>query len=107
MYQLAFYVPESHLEIVKKALFLAGAGKYQKYDSCCFQTKGMGQFRPLKNATPHLGKTGKVESVEEWKVELIISEHCIKGALEALLASHPYEEVAYHVIPINTIGDFS
>jgi hypothetical protein len=107
MFLLVFYVPESHLEIVKEALFLAGAGKYQKYDSCCFQTKGVGQFRPLKNAKPHLGQIGRVERLEEWKVELIISKSSIKAVLEALLASHPYEEVAYHVMPINTISDFS
>ena len=56
MYRINFYVPETHLEIVKDALFQAGAGKIGHYDHCCWQTKGTGQFRPLDSSSPHIGK---------------------------------------------------
>ncbi len=47
MYKICFYVPESHLEKVKEALFATGAGRIGDYDHCCWQTRGTGQFRPL------------------------------------------------------------
>jgi hypothetical protein len=68
MYSLVFYVPESHLESVKQAVFSAGAGSMGNYDSCCWQVKGQGQFRPTKGATPFLGQVYELESVEECSV---------------------------------------
>jgi hypothetical protein len=98
MYVLVFYVPESHLELVKQAVFLAGAGSMGDYDSCCWQVKGRGQFRPLKGATPFLGKINEVGCVEEYRVEMVLSEEVKASVLAALLLAHPYEEVAYHFI---------
>lgn len=54
-YKINFYVPESHLEIVKQALFDAGAGRQGDYDQACWQCLGQGQFRPLKGANPSIG----------------------------------------------------
>lgn len=48
MYKITFYVPESHLESVKTALFDQGAGKIGHYDCCAWQAEGIGQYRPLK-----------------------------------------------------------
>ena len=99
MYVLVFYVPESHLELVKQAVFLAGAGSMGDYDSCCWQVKGRGQFRPLKGATPFLGKINEMECVEEYRVEMVLREDIKANVQNALLSAHPYEEVAYHFIP--------
>lgn len=100
MYQIVFYVPESHLEPVKAALFEAGAGKIGAYDSCAWQTLGKGQFRPLEGSAPYLGQTGQVEFVAEYRVELVCDEPLLKGAIKAMLAAHPYEEPAYSVWPL-------
>ena len=97
MYKLAFFVPEDNLESVKQALFATGAGRIGNYDCCCWQIKGMGQFRPLPGSHPHLGQQGALERVEEWKVELVCEDHLIRDAVEALKRAHPYEEVAYDV----------
>ncbi|SUG40496.1 NIF3 1 [Pseudomonas aeruginosa] len=70
MYKLCFYVPESHLDVVKQAVFAAGGGRIGAYDSCCWQSLGQGQFRPLDGSQPYLGQVGQVEHVAEWKVEL-------------------------------------
>ena len=105
MFQLYFYVPESHLEITKKAIFEVGAGKYEKYDSCCFVTKGLGQFRPLDGSKPFLGQTNKYEQVEEFKVETLVQENDLPSVLVALKKSHPYEEVAFGFIEIYTSSD--
>lgn len=100
MYQLAFYVPESHLEAVKQALFAAGAGRIGNYDSCCWQVRGQGQFRPLAGSDPFLGEQGRVETVAEYRVELVCEDAVIKAAVQALRAAHPYEEPAYQVLQL-------
>lgn len=105
MYKLCFYVPASHLERVKNALFDQGAGRFNHYDRCCWQTLGEGQFRPLPDSRPFLGATGKLEKVAEYKVEMICSDRLIKTALETLLGIHPYEEPAYEIYKILTADD--
>ncbi len=98
MILFSFYVPDSHLEEVKRALFAAGAGKIGNYDQCCWQTKGRGQFRPLAGSDPTLGSKGKLEFVEEWKVELVLEESLLPAIVKALHESHPYETPAYHAL---------
>lgn len=98
MVKLNFYVPESHLEAVKQALFAKGAGKVGDYDSCCWQTKGTGQFRPLEGSNPYLGQQGEVEQAEEYKVEMVCEDGLINAVLDELRRAHPYEEPAYDVV---------
>lgn len=97
MYKLVVFVPESHLEKVKTALFTAGAGRLGNYDSCAWQTKGQGQFRPLAGSKPYLGQTDQVEQVTEYRVEMICEEDRIQAILAALREAHPYEEPAFDV----------
>ncbi len=103
MYKLVFFVPESHLELVKEAVFQKGAGRIGNYDSCCWQVKGVGQFRPLDGADPYIGGVGAVASVEEYRVELVCERDCIRAVVEALKAAHPYEEPAYDVCALAVI----
>jgi hypothetical protein len=102
MYQLCFYVPESHLESVKQAIFAAGAGRIGDYECCAWQVLGEGQFRPMAGSEPFVGRQGRLESVSEYRVEMICGDDLIDAALRALLASHPYEEPAYHYWLINS-----
>jgi len=102
MYQLCFYVPQSHLEKVKTALFKAGAGKIGNYDSCSWETEGMGQFRPLNGSTPFIGGKDRVEQVREFKVEMVCDDIYIKMVLKKLMEIHPYETPAYSVFAMDT-----
>lgn len=102
MYKLCFYVPESHLETVKRAAFEAGAGRIGDYDSCCWQVQGQGQFRPLEGSQPYLGQTGQVESVAEFRVEMVCTGARIRAAVDAMIAAHPYEEPAWDVVALVT-----
>lgn len=97
MYKLAFFVPASHVEVVKAAVFAAGGGRIGDYDHCAWQTLGQGQFRPLDGSQPFLGQTGQVEVVEEWKVELVVADDLIAQVVAALKQSHPYETPAFEV----------
>jgi hypothetical protein len=105
MYKLSFYVPESHLESVKNALFAKGAGHYKAYDQCCWQVRGEGQFRPLVNSQPYLGQDYQLEKVVEYKVEMICTDAVFKEVVQTLFSVHPYEEPAYEVYKILTIED--
>ena len=102
MFKLIFYVPASHLEQVKEALFETGAGRFKRYDRCCWQILGEGQFRPLPGSRPFLGKTDALKKIAEYKVEMICAEHLIKIVLQTLLNVHPYEEPAYEIYKILT-----
>lgn len=97
MYKLSFFVPDENLEQVKAAVFATGAGRIGNYDCCCWQVLGQGQFRPLEGSDPHIGQQGNVETVEEWKVELVCSDELIRQAVDAMKSAHPYEEPAYDV----------
>lgn len=81
-------------------MFLAGAGRIGNYDQCCWQTKGQGQFRPQADATPFLGSKGVVEYVDEYKVEMVCEDSLLVAVIEAMKASHPYEEPAYDIIQL-------
>lgn len=106
MLKLIYYVPESHLESTKQAIFSAGAGGIGNYEYCAWQVKGTGQFKPVKGADPYIGELGELEQVEEWRVETIVIEENAKTVAKALKASHPYEEPAFEFIQIIEI-DFN
>lgn len=100
MYKLCFFVPESHLEAVKEAVFAAGAGRIGDYDSCAWQVRGEGQFRPLAGSDPFLGSQGEVTRVDEFRVELVCDEQSIRPAIAALYRAHPYEEPAWDAVAL-------
>jgi hypothetical protein len=97
MYRINVYIPESHLEQVKMAMFNAGAGRIGNYDQCCWQVKGLGQFRPLTGSNAFIGKLGEVEVVDEFKVELVCESAVLSLVIVAMKQAHPYEEPAYDV----------
>lgn len=97
MYKLVFFVPDSHLEQVKIAVFAAGAGRIGDYDQCCWQVLGQGQFRPLANANPYIGLTDQLETLPEYRVEMVCSDDYIQQVVHALRSAHPYEEPAFDV----------
>lgn len=97
MFKICFFVPLSHLEVVKDALFQSGAGRIGNYEYCCWQTLGEGQFKALPGSQPHIGELNKIEKVEEYKVEMVCDSSRIESALLALRSSHPYEEPAFDI----------
>ncbi len=103
MYKIDFYVPVNEAEIVKSAMFSAGAGRIGNYEQCSFETLGTGQFRPLKGANPALGELNQLEKVSELKVEMICLAENILAVIEAMKKNHPYEVPAYQVMLLERI----
>jgi len=102
------YIPEQHFEFVRSALFSAGAGEIGNYDQCSYSSGGSGTFRGNESSSPFVGEKGILHTEPEIKLETIFSRHLTSRILKALAASHPYEEVAYDLIPLenefSTIG---
>lgn len=102
-YKIVVYVPESHAESLCEAMGNAGAGKIGNYSHCTFSIKGTGRFKPEKGANPTIGEVGRLEAVEEERIETVCSEEKLKDVLRAIKESHPYEEPATDVYPIEVI----
>ena len=105
MHKLCFFVPESHLQAVKQAVFSAGGGRHSAYDSCCWQTLGHGQFRPLADSQPFVGEAGQLEQMPEWKVEMVVADEWLQAVIAALKQSHPYETPAFDVWRLSDLSD--
>ncbi len=98
--KLAVFVPHDHMEQVRTAMFDAGAGHIGGYDSCSFNLEGSGTFRGSQGTDPFVGKPGEMHREAETRVETIVPEHLLGRVLKAMVAAHPYEEVAYDVYPL-------
>lgn len=100
MYMLAFNVPESHVELVKNAIFTAGAGQMGLYSHCSWQTLVEGQFMPLHGSQAYIGEVEQLEKVTEFRVETVCKDSVIHEVIAALKKAHPYETPAYQVWPL-------
>jgi structural hemagglutinin/hemolysin toxin protein RtxA len=98
MYKVCFYVPETHLEEVKSALFAQGGGKVGHYSCCAWQTLGEGQFMPMEGSKAFVGEQTRLEKVAEYKVEMVCHDQYLRAVIEALKKAHPYEEPTYEVL---------
>lgn len=96
---IAVYVPLEAIETVRQAIWKAGAGVIGAYDRCSFAQPGTGTYRPLEGANPYRGTAGREEQAEEWRLEFQCSPERLDRVLAAMLTAHPYEEVAYTVVP--------
>jgi len=103
MYKIGIFIPASHLEPVKQAMFAAGAGRIGLYDCCAWQTLGQGQFRALQGSNPFIGNQGVIETVEEYRVEMVCEDKFIKDVVTAMKQAHPYETPAYDVWQLTDI----
>ncbi len=100
MYKLVFTVPLSHADAVREAIGKAGAGKHGNYSFASFSSRGIGRFKPEAGAHPHIGEIGKLAEVEEERMECRVSPELVDGVIAALKRTHPYEVIAYDLIPV-------
>lgn len=98
--KLVTFIPTADTEKVRKALFEAGAGHIGNYDSCSFNLSGTGSFRGNDQTNPYAGEKNQFHLEEETRIETIFPKNLQSGVIQALLNSHPYEEVAYDIYPL-------
>jgi len=106
MSKLICFVPRTHSEKVLNSMHQAGGGVIGDYSDVSFTGQGIGQFTPSSETKPFIGESGVNEKVEEDRIEIVVSNHQLKGVVKAMLASHPYEEVAYDVVALSNVNPY-
>ncbi len=106
LYKLVVFVPKADVKAVKKAIGAVGAGLLGNYSHCSFSALGEGNFMPLIGAKPTIGIVGRLESVEEVKLEVLVRRGMLSATINAMLKSHPYEEVAYDIYALKNKDTF-
>ncbi len=100
LFKLIYFVPSKHADDTRKAVFEAGAGHIGNYDMCSYNIEGKGSFRAGEGTNPFVGNKGEVHFEQEVRVETIFPKHLKNKIVSALIKSHPYEEVAYDLYPL-------
>ncbi len=99
-YKLVVFVPQTHLQQVAEALFNSGCGIIGEYSNCSFRTKGEGTFKGSEKSNPSTGQKEKFETVEEYRLEVIVDSWKLNSVIRALRQEHPYEEPAFDIYPL-------
>ena len=98
--KLIVYVPNANKEELLGSLFKAGAGHIGDYSECSFETSGSGTFKAGLNTNPFVGQKEIRHTEKESKLEVLVSHHQLHSVVNTMLKMHPYEEVAYDIIPL-------
>lgn len=101
--KLVTFCPRDHADEVRNAIFAAGAGVISDYDECSFNAPGMGTFKAGQGTNPFAGSKGNRHYEKEERIETIFPAHLEGSILKALIDSHPYEEVAYDIYPLENV----
>lgn len=99
--KLFTFVPVEFAENVRSAIFNACGGHISNYSECSFNTAGQGTFKPGEGTNPFTGKRGIRHTEDEIKMEMIFPAWQQQSILSAMIAAHPYEEVAYDIIALD------
>jgi|SRR5690606_24327855 len=105
--KLDVYVPHSHADTVRNAMFEAGAGNIGFYDECSFSVDGRGTFRPNEGSDPYSGTQGVRENAAEEMISVIFESYKSSKIISALKAAHPYEEVAYQLTNLENENQYA
>jgi hypothetical protein len=96
-HKIVVYVPVSHADAVREAVGRAGGGRLGNYSCCSFSVRGIGRFRPEEGARPAIGQVGKLEEVDEERIEVTCNTLVLREVIAAIASAHPYEEPALDV----------
>ncbi|RKD24018.1 Nif3-like dinuclear metal center hexameric protein [Ammoniphilus oxalaticus] len=102
--KVVVFVPKTHKQQVLDAMGAAGAGWIGNYSHCSFQLEGVGAFMPRAGSQPYSGTQGKLEQVEEVRIETVITARIQNRVINSMVKAHPYEEVAYDIYPLEQPG---
>ncbi len=103
-YKLEIFVPESHFEAVRQALWRVDAGHIGNYDRCLSWSRVHSCWRPLAGTHPWDGTPGELSEAEEIRVEVCCRPEKLTETLAAVRAAHPYEEPVINVLPLMGTG---
>lgn len=97
MKKIVVTVPIQDADKVRQAIGEAGGGKVGSYSFCSFSVRGTGRFLPGEGAYPAIGAVGKLEEVEEERIEVNCADELVADVISAIRRAHPYEEPAIDI----------
>lgn len=98
--KIVTFVPAAQLEAVSTAMFAAGAGRIGDYEQCSFRLNGTGTFFGTESTHPQVGRRGRLEQVDEVRLEVVAPTAKLPEIVAALRRAHPYEEPAFDLYPL-------
>lgn len=98
--KVVVFTPTDHAEIVREAMFEAGAGHIGNYDKCSYNLDGKGSFRGSEDTNPFVGEKGETHYEPEVRIETIVPADRLNKVIAKMVKAHPYEEVAYDIYPL-------
>ena len=99
--KLFTFAPVDKAEQVRNAIFAAGGGHIGNYSEASFNAEGTGTFKAGEGTKPYVGEKGKLHQEKEIKMEIIFPAFLESRVIAAMIAAHPYEEVAYDVVSLS------
>ena len=99
-YKLVAFVPQDDVDLVRKALFAAGAGVIGEYEHCSWSVEGQGTFFGREGTAPVAGQSGRDEAVDELRLEVVFPRRLRRRVVATYLQAHPYEEPAFDLYPV-------
>lgn len=100
LFKIVTFVPAEQLDQVSAAMFAAGAGRIGDYEQCSYRLRGEGTFFGTESTAPRVGRRGRLETVPEIRLEMVVPESALPAVTAALRRHHPYEEPAFDVYPL-------
>lgn len=105
-YKLVTFVPFDSLDKVRDAVCEAGAGRIGDYSYCSFSSPGVGSFLGGETTKPAVGVPGKLEKVDEYRLEVVAKKADLGNVVKAIKKSHPYEEAAYDIYKLSNPSSY-
>ncbi len=99
-YKLVTFVPAAEADDVANALFRAGAGHIGHYARCSYRVEGVGTFFGGRASNPTIGEKGRMEFVNEIRLETVVPASCLPAVISALRNTHSYDEPAFDIYPL-------
>ncbi len=99
VYKICVSVPVDYSDKMMDAIDEIMDPLYPGYRRTFSITEVTGTWKPLKGSHPFIGTPGKIEKVQEHKIEFVVKEKDLKRVLLKIKEIHPYEEPAIDVCP--------
>ncbi len=98
--KLVTFAPPNEIDGLRAALSAAGAGVIGDYTECSYTLHGAGTFVGGDSSNPTIGQRGRLETVDEVRLEMVAPRARLSAILSALYATHSYEEPAFDLYPL-------
>jgi dinuclear metal center YbgI/SA1388 family protein len=90
--KIVTYGPVESIDRIREGLASVGAGVIGEYEICSIEIPAMGTYRGGEGSNPVRGRRGRLERVEEVRLEMVCGDRGLAAAIDRIRSLHPYEE---------------